>query len=202
MKLYYAPGAGSLAAHIALAEAGLAYSLARVNLGTKEIEGGGDYRAVNEKGSVPALELDDGAVLTENAVILQYVADQNPGAALAPAHGTFARYRLAEWLNFIATDIHRAFTPLWNPKNPDEVKEAARALLAKRFDYVAKRLASTPYLLGDGFTVADAYLFTVLTWTTTLKLDLAKWPALGAFMARIAARPAVQAAMRQEGLVK
>ena len=200
MKLYYAPGACSLAAHIALEEAGLAYQLAKVDLGTKSIKGGGDYRAVNEKGSVPALELDDGGVLTENAVVLQYIADQNPGAALAPQPGTFARYRLAEWLNFIATEIHKGFGPLWNPENPDAVKDAARAAIAKRFDYAGKRLASTPYLMGDTFTVADAYLYVMLTWTGKLGVDLAKWPMLAAYQARIAARPAVQRARAGEGL--
>lgn len=200
MKLYYSPGASSLASHIALVAAGVPYELAKVNLGTKQVEGGGDYLAVNEKGSVPALALDDGGVLTENAVILQYVADLNPGSALAPAHGTFARYRLAEWLNYLATEIHKGFGPLWNPRNPDEVKAAARAALAKRFDYVEKRLASTPYLMGDTFTVADAYLFTLLGWTKRVAIDLAHWPSLQPYSARVVALPAVQRAMREEGL--
>jgi glutathione S-transferase len=202
MKLYYAPGACSLASHIALEEAGLPYTLAKVDLRTKQVEGGGDYLAVNEKGSVPALALDSGGVLTENAIVLQYIADQNPGAALAPAAGTFDRYRLAEWLNFIATEIHKGWGPLWKPQNPEEVKDAARAAIAKRFDYVGKRLASTPYLMGDTFTVADAYLFVMLNWTEVLKFDLGKWPVLRQFQARVAARPAVLAAMRQEGLIR
>lgn len=200
MKLYYSPGASSLASHIALAAAGVPYELARVNLATKQVDGGGDYLAVSEKGSVPALVLDDGGVLTENAVILQYVADLDPGSALAPAHGTFARYRLAEWLNYLATEIHKGFGPLWNPRNPDEVKAAARAALARRFDYVEKRIASTPYLMGDTFTVADAYLFTLLEWTKRVAIDDSRWPTLRAFSARVGALAAVRRAMREEGL--
>ncbi|MEO8756116.1 MAG: glutathione transferase GstA, partial [Casimicrobiaceae bacterium] len=160
LKLYYSPGACSLASHIALNEAGLAYEAVKVNLGTKQAANGADYLAVNAKGYVPALVLDDGGVLTESAVVLQFIADQNPGSGLAPAHGTFARYRLAEWLNFIATEIHKGFGPLWNAANTDAVKDAARKSLFGKFDYVDKRLASTPYLMGDTFTVADAYLFT------------------------------------------
>ncbi len=201
MKLYYAPGACSLACHIALDEAGLPFEAVRVDLATKEIEGGGDYLAINDKGYVPALVLDDGGTLTENAVVLQFIADHNPGAGLAPAHGTFARYRLIEWLNYIATEVHRGFGPLWNPRNPEEVKDAARRQLGKRFDYVNKRLAESPYLMGDTFTVADAYLFTILTWTRALKIDMAHWPALQQFMTRVAGRPAVVAAMRAEGLL-
>jgi glutathione S-transferase len=201
MKLYYSPGACSLASHIALDEAGLPFEAVQVDLGTKEVAGGGDYLAVNDKGYVPALVLDDGGTLTESAVILQFIADQNPGADLAPAHGTFARYRLIEWLNYIATEIHKGFGPLWNPRNPDEVKDAARRQLGKRFDYVNRRLGASPYLMGDAFTVADAYLFTVLCWTRTLKIDMAHWPALKQFMARVAARPAVVKAMRAEGLL-
>jgi glutathione S-transferase len=201
MKLYYAPGACSLASHIALDEAGLPYQTVRVDLATKEVEGGGNYLAINDKGYVPALVLDDGGTLTESAVVLQFIADQNPGAALAPAHGTFARYRLIEWLNYIATEIHKGFAPLWNPRNPDEVKDAARKHLGKRFDYVNKRLAATPFLMGDTFTVADAYLFTVLSWTRMLKIDMTHWPALQQFMVRVAGRPAVVAAMRAEGLL-
>ena len=200
MKLYYAPGACSLAAHIALEEAGLAYQLAKVDLGTKSIKGGGDYRAVNEKGSVPALELDDGGVLTENAVVLQYIADQNPGAALAPQPGTFARYRLAEWLNFIATEIHKSFGPMWNPQSSQEVKDATWAKLSARFDWIVGELGEQDYLLG-GFSVADAYLFTCLNWTNFLKIPLTPWPALEAYLARIAARPAVQRVLNDEGLL-
>ncbi len=202
LTLYYSPGACSLASHIALNEAGFAYAAVRVNLGIKQTAEGGDYLSINEKGYVPALVLDDGGVLTESAVVLQFIADQNPGADLAPAHGTFARYRLAEWLNYIATEIHKGFGPLWHAANPDAVKDAARKSLSAKFDYVEKRLASTPYLMGDTFTVADAYLFTIVNWSHALKIDLGPWPALQQFMARVAARPAVHRTMQDEGLLK
>jgi len=200
MKLYYSPGACSLASHIALEEAKLPYAAVKVDLATKRTADGGDYLAINEKGYVPTLVLDDGGVLTESAVVLQYIADQNPGTALAPAHGTFARYQLGEWLNFIASEIHKGFGPLWNAKNPDEVKDASRRNLAKRFAYADKRLASTPYLMGETFTVADCYLFVMLNWTRKLGVDLALFAALRQFVTRVAARPAVQKAMRDEGL--
>jgi len=201
MKLYYAPGACSLASHIACEEGGVPCAYVNVDLRAKKLEDGSDYLAINPKGTVPALALDSGGVLTENAVVLQYIADQAPGSALAPAPGTFERYRLAEWLNYIATEIHKGWGPLWNPKSSDEVKDAARKALASRFDYVGKRLASTPYLLGDGFTVADAYLFVMLNWSGLLKFDLSPWPMLQAYHKRIAERPAVQRALRAEGLL-
>ena len=201
MKLYYAPGACSLASHIACEEGGLDCALAKVDLRSKKVEDGSDYLAVNPKGSVPALALADGGVMTENAVVLQYLADQAPGAALAPAPGTFERYRLAEWLNYIATEIHKGWGPLWNAKNPDEVKDTARKALSARFAYVAKRLEATPWLMGDTFTVADAYLFVMLNWSGTLKFDLSPWPVLVQYHARIAERPAVQRALRAEGLL-
>ncbi len=201
MKLYYAPGACSLASHIACEEGGVPCAYVNVDLRAKKLEDGSDYLASNPKGTVPALALDSGGVLTENAVVLQYIADQAPGSALAPAPGTFERYRLAEWLNYIATEIHKGWGPLWNPKSSDEVKDAARKALASRFDYVGKRLASTPYLLGDGFTVADAYLFVMLNWSGLLKFDLSPWPMLQAYHKRIAERPAVQRALRAEGLL-
>ena len=200
MKLYYSPGASSLASHITLEETGLPYEAVRVDLGSKKTADGGDYLAINEKGYVPTLVLDNGGVLTENAVVLTYIADQDPGGTLAPAHGTFGRYRFAEWLHFIATEIHKGFTPLWNHKNPDEVKELARKTLARRFDYVDRRLASTPFLMEDDYTAADAYLFTIVGWSRVLKVDLAPWPSLGQFMTRVAARPATQRAMKAEGL--
>ena len=202
MKLYYSPGACSLASHIALEEAKLPYQTVRVDLATKKTADGGDYLAVNEKGYVPTLVLDDGGVLTENAVVLQYIADQNPGTDLAPEHGTFDRYRLLEWLNFLSTEIHKAFGPLWNPKTLDEVKDTARRNLGKRFAYVEKRLASTPYLMGDTFGIADAYLFAMLNWCHRLGVDLTPFPALRKFQATIATRPAVVRAMRDEGLLK
>ena len=201
MKLYCSPGACSLAPHIALAESGLAYSTKIVDLKKHALADGTDYYAINPKGYVPLLELDDGARLSEVAVILQYIADRKPGT-LAPAFGTMERYRVMEWLNFVATEIHKQFSPLWYPTTPEATKEAQRAKLASRFDLLSKTLAVQPYLTGDTFTVADAYLFTILNWAPMLKVDLAPWPALQRFQARVAARPAVRAAMVAEGLVK
>src|SRR5512147_2270298 len=163
MKLYYSTGACSLAPHIALEELGLPYTAKRVDLKSHTLADGADYYAINPKGYVPVLELDDGTRLTEAAVILQYIADRKPGS-LAPAFGGIDRYRLMEWLNFIATEVHKQFGPLWYPTTPDATKEAQRAKLATRFDYVAKALAGKSYLTGETFTIADAYLFTMLNW--------------------------------------
>ena len=201
MKLYYSPGACSLAPHIALSESGLAYSTKIVDLKKHALADGTDYYTINPKGYVPLLELDDGTRLSEVAVILQYIADRKPGS-LAPVFGTMDRYRLMEWLNFIATEVHKQFGPLWYPTTPEATKEAQRAKLASRFDLVAKTLAVQPYLTGDDFTIADAYLFTILNWAPMLKVDLVPWPALQKFQTRVAARPAVRAAMIAEGLVK
>ena len=202
MKLYYVPGACSLAPHIALREAGLAFELDRMDPATRRTEKGEDYTQVNPKGYVPALRLDNGEVLTEVAVILQYVADQKPGAGLAPAAGTLERYRLHEWLNFIATEVHKQFSPFFNPKLTPEWKANQLTLLSRRFDTLAKQLGQKPYLMGDRFTVADAYLFTILSWSKLFQVDLGKWPALTEYLGRIAARPAVQAALKAEGLAK
>jgi glutathione S-transferase len=199
MKLYYSPGACSLAPHIALAEAGAAYTTQKVDLRKHVLEDGSDYRAINPKGYVPLLELADGTRLSEVAVILQYIADRKPGT-LAPAFGGIDRYRVMEWLNFVATEVHKQFGPLWYPATPEATRDAQRATLAKRFDLLAKTLSAQPYLTGAAFTVADAYLFTVLNWAPMLKVDLAPWPALVAFQARVAARPGVQRALREEGL--
>jgi len=202
MKLYYAPGACSMAPHIVLRETGQPVELEKVNLGKKVTAGGKDYRQINPKGSVPALELDDGQVLTEVAVLVQYIADRKPSCGLAPEPGTLERYRLMEWLNFISSELHKAFGPLFNPAAAPEWKEAQVKLLAGRFDYLAGNLAGRPYLMGEAFTVADAYLFTVLNWTAFAKIDLEPWPALREFMARVAARPAVTEAMKAEGLIR
>lgn len=202
MKLYYTPGACSLAPHIVLRETGQPVELEKVNLGKKVTAGGKDYRQINPKGSVPALELDDGQVLTEVAVLVQYIADRKPDAGLAPKSGTLERYRLMEWLNFISSEVHKTFGPLFNPAAATEWKEAQVKLLAVRFDYLAEKLAGRPYLMGDRFTVADAYLFTVLNWTAFAKIDLEPWPVLREFMARVAARPAVTEAMKAEGLIR
>ena len=192
MKLYYAPGASSMAVHIALVEAGVPFDLVAVDLTTKTLAGGGDFLAISEKGAVPALQLDDGAVLTEAGALLQYVADLNPGSGLAPPHGTLARYQLAEWINYIGTEIHANFGPLWKADLAADAREATHRQLLRRFDYAAKRLASTPFLMGDTFTVADAYLYMMLVWTKFVKLDLSGRPALQDYMKRIAARPSVQ----------
>ena len=201
MKLYYAPGACSLAPHIALNEAGLAYDAVKVDLRTHQLADGTDYYTINPKGYVPLLELDDGQRLSEVAVILQYIGDRKPGT-LAPAFGSLPRYRVMEWLNFIATEIHKQFGPLWYPDTPDATKEKQRATLAKRFDFVAKTLAAQPYLAGDAFSIADAYLFTIVNWSGMLKIDLSSWPELQQFQARVAARPKVHATLVAEGLVK
>jgi len=201
MKLYYSPGACSLAPHIALAESGLPYSTKIVDLKKHALADGADYYAINPKGYVPLLELDDGSRLSEVAVILQYIADRKPGT-LAPPFGSMERYRLMEWLNFIATEVHKQFSPLWYPTTPDATKEAQRAKLASRFDLIAKTLSAQPYLTGESFGIADAYLFTMLNWAPMLKFDLAPWPALQAYQARVTARPAVHAVLVAEGLIK
>jgi glutathione S-transferase len=201
MKLYYAPGACSLAPHITLVEAGLPYQLVRVDLHTHRTEDGRDYRAVNPKGYVPLLELDDGTRLSEAAAILQYIADRVP-EQLSPPLSSFEHYRLVEWLNFIASEIHKGFGPLWNPAIPEEQRLATLQRLATRFTYVAEALERDPYLLGDRFSIADAYLFTVLSWYKPLKVDLGRWPALLRYLDRIAERPAVRRAMTEEGLLK
>jgi len=201
MKLYYSPAACALAPHIVLSESGLPYKTAHVDLKTHKLADGTDYFGINPKGYVPLLELDDGTRLSEVAVILQYIADRRPGT-LAPAFGTIERYRLMEWLNFIATELHKQFGPLWAPTTPDSVKASQKEKLATRFELIAKTLEAQPYLMGDSFTVADAYLFTVLNWAPMLNVDLAPFPALQQFQARVAARPAVHAALVAEGLVR
>lgn len=200
MKLYYVPGVCSLASHIALREAGVDFTLDKMDRTTRHTESGENYLTVNPKGSVPALRLDNGEVLTEGAIILQYIADRKPESGLAPAAGSLERYRLAEWLNYIATEVHKQYSPLFNPKLPPEWRENQLGVLASRFTYLSQRLADRPYLMGERFTVADAYLFVVLGWSPRLKIDLGPWPVLTAYLVRIATRPAVQAALKAEGL--
>ena len=200
MKLYYAPGACSLAAHIALRESGLPYQLARVDLREHTVHGA-DFYGINAKGYVPVLELDDGQRLTEAAVILQYIADRNPGT-LAPAFGTIARYRLMEWINFIATEIHKGLGPLWKPTTPDAYKATVLASVGARFDHVVQALGAKPYLMGDAFTIADAYLFTIVNWHRFLAFDIDRWPALQEFQSRVAARPSVHKVLEDEHLLK
>jgi glutathione S-transferase len=201
MKLYYSPGACSQAPHIALQELGLPFEKVKVDLVKHTLADGSDYRAVNPKGYVPFLVLDDGTTLSEANVVLQYIADQKPGQ-LAPVFGTRERWKLMEWLAFIATEVHKGFGPLWNPKSEAAVRERTVQALGNRFTLIAETLSKQPFLTGDKFTVADAYLFVVLNWSGHLKVDLSRWPALQQFQARVAARPAVQATLRAEGLVK
>lgn len=202
MKLYYAPGACSLAPHIVAREAGLRLDLERVDLGTGKTEGGADFKTINPKGYIPALALDGGEVLTEASALVQYLADQAPQAGLAPAHGTIERYRLLEWLGFISTELHKGFGPLWNPQTPEAAKNIARANLAKRLAYLDERLASGSYLTGDCFTIADAYLFTIVNWTNFHAIDLGPYRNVRAFMERVGSRQRVREALRAEGLLK
>jgi glutathione S-transferase len=203
MKLYYSPGACSLAPHIALREAGLPVELVKVDLAAKKTESGADFLAVNPKGQVPTLGLDDGEILTEVAVTLQYIADQAPATKLAPALGTRERYRLAEWLNYVATELHKGFGPLWKPNTPAEYKAIVKEInLAKQFAYLDKQFAGRDFLAGSSFTIADAYLFAILNWTKFHQIDLGKYPNVQAFMERVAARPAVKQALTAEGLLK
>jgi len=202
MKLYYSPGACSFSPHIVLRELDLPVDLVKVDLGTHKTADGGDYLAINPKGYVPVLQLDDGSVLTEGPAIVQYIADRTPAAKLAPPAGTMERYRLMEWLNFLTSEIHKGFSPLFNAKLSEETKVIMREAMARRFDYLSTRLRDQPYLMGDGFTVADAYLFTLLGWCRMTQVDLSKWPTLVAYVERIARLPAVRAAMKAEGLIK
>jgi glutathione S-transferase len=202
MKLYFAPGACSLASHITAREAGLPIELKRADTKTKKLEDGSDFFAVNSKGAVPALRLDDGQVLTEGVAIMQYLADQKPESNLAPKSGTLERYRVQEWLNYITSEVHKSFSPLWTASNEQAVKDYALTNLKKKFDWINTQLVGKKYLTGDTFTVADAYLFTVVNWTNPLGIDLAQWPVLKEFQARVAGRPKVQEAMEAEGLIK
>ena len=201
MKLYYAPGACSLSPHIVTRELGLTVELKKVNTKDKTIEGGGDFWKVNERGYVPALELDNGQVLTEGPAIVQYLADQKPDAGLAPKAGSLERYRLQEWLNFLTSEIHKQFSPLFKPTTPEDYKPVAKQNLAGRFDWLDKQLAGKDYLMGKQFSVADAYLFVLLRWTKPTQIDLARWPNLVAFVERVGARPKVKEALQAEGLI-
>ena len=202
MQLYFSPGACSLASHITAREAGLPIDLRKADTKAKKVDDGSDYLAINSKGVVPALKLDNGQVLTEGVAIMQYLADQKPDSGLVPKNGTLERYRVQEWLNYITSEVHKTFSPLWNPTADPAVKEYATSNLFKKFDWLNTQLAGKKYLTGDTFTVADAYLFTVVNWTNFLGIDLAKWPALVEFQKRVAARPKVQEAMAAEGLTK
>ncbi len=201
MKLYYAPGACSLSPHIALIESGLPFSLEKVDIGAGRTETGEDYAAVNARGYVPALRLDSGEVLTEGAAIVQFIADRAPAAGLAPQAGTLERARLQEALNFIASEVHKAFSPLFRPATDEQGKDDARKAVARRLGQVEAMLSDgRSHLLGDAFSVADGYLFTVVNWTGHVGIALDPWPKLQGFMARLAQRPAVRQAMAAEAL--
>ena len=202
MKLYYSPGACSLSPHIALHEAGLAFEPVMASTKTHKLADGTDYYTINARGYVPLLELDDGARLTEGPAIVQYIADQAPNKNLAPANGTLQRYRLQSWLTFIGTEIHKGFSPLFNPNMPEEGKKISRDKLAQRFEWLNGQLEAKQYLMGDNFSVADAYLFTVTNWAKPMGIDLAPYPNLVAFRERMAARPAVQEALKAEAQQK
>ena len=202
MKLFYSPGACSMSPHIALLEAGLPFSLHRVDLKEKTLGSGKDYNDVNGKGYVPALELEDGQVLTEGPAIVQYLADRKPEAKLVPPAGTLERYRVQEMLGYINSEIHKTYSPMFRPTTPPELRKEREEYLRKRYGLIEKQLAKGPYLFGEQFTVADAYLFTVTNWANFLKLDFSEFPNLLAFQKRVAERPAVQAALRAEGLLK
>lgn len=201
MKLYYAPAACSLAPHIVLREAGLAFELAKIDTGRHLTAEGGDFYAVNTKGQVPVLEFDDGARLTEGPVIAQYVADRAGATSLMPAAGTLERYRVMEWQNYITSELHKSFTPLFHDDVDATAKLALASVLRKKLAWLDEQLAGKPYLTGEAFTAADAYLFVVLGWARFVKLDIADLSHLQAFIARVAARPAVREAMRAEGLL-
>jgi glutathione S-transferase len=202
MKLYYSPGACSLSPHIVLFEAGLPFTVEKTDLKTKKTASGGDYDKINSKGAVPALQLDDGRVLTEGPVIVQYIADQKPDSGLAPRFGTFERYQLMEMLNYTGSELHAGFHPIFTPNTPPEGKAAAVESLGKKFDWLSKRIAGGKYVLGDTFTVADAYLFTILRWTDFAKMDRGKWPTLAAYFELVGRRPKVQETLKAEGLAK
>lgn len=202
MKLYYSPGACSLSPHIVLLEAGVPFEKVRVDNKTKTTEGGGDYKAINPLGYVPALQLDDGTVITEGPAIVQYIADKAPGKKLAPANGSFERVKLQTWLNFVTSELHKGFSPLFNAAMPDEAKKYFRERLGTRFAHLDKHLASNEFLMGKDFSVADAYAFVISNWARAVDVDLSAHANVLAWRKRVGARPAVQAAMKAEGLTK
>ena len=201
MKLYYSPGACSLSPHIVALEAGLSCEIIRASTKTHQLDDGTDFYTINPLGYVPFLVLDDGQTLREGPVIAQYLADQAPEKKLLPAAGTMERYRVLEWLNFIGTELHKSFGPLFVPGTPEDYKPTVRARLRQRFEWVEQQLADKTYLLGDQFTIADAYLFTVSGWGKFVAVDLSDLPNLQAYLGRVASRPAVQTALRAEGLL-
>lgn len=202
MKLYFSPGACSLSPHIILREVGAKFELEQVDNKAKKTKTGADFWQINPKGYVPVLELDNGQRLTENPAILQYIADQYPSSGLIPPCGSFERYRVQEWLNFVTSEIHKSFGPLFRDNTPEEYKTISKENLSKRYSYLEEHLANHQYLHGEKFGVADAYLFVVTNWMGRVGLDIEKWPNVKAYKERIAARPKVQEAMKTEGLIK
>ncbi len=202
MKLYYSPGACSLSPHIALLEAGLPYDLVKVDLKAKKLENGDDFLSINPKGQVPTLTLDSGEVVTEGPVIVQIIADQVSGKNLAPARDSAERYKLQEWLTYINSEVHKSFGPMFSPVLADDAKAFFKERVMGKFKYIDGALAGKDYLMGKQFTVADGYLFTMLSWAERMKFDLSAMPNLLAYKARVGARPAVQAALTKEGLMK
>jgi Glutathione S-transferase len=202
MKLYYSPGACSLSPHIALLEAGLPYDLVKVDLKAKQLENGDDYLKVNPKGQVPALGLDSGELVTEGPVIVQMIADKVSAKNLAPARDSAERYKLQEWLNFITTEVHKNFGPMFSPVLADDAKAFFKDRVMGKFKYIDSQLPGRDYLMGKQFTVADGYLFTMLCWADRMKFDLSALPNLMAYKARVGARPMVQEALTKEGLMK
>ena len=202
MKLYYSPGACSMAPHIVLREAGFKFDLVKVDIPSKKTADGGDFWQVNPKGYVPALQLDNGEVLTEVGVICQYLADQQPESGLAPKFGTMERYHLMETLNFCSSEVHKQIGALFNPKMTPEMREVQLGVIERRLNALEKLLEGKQYAMGDKFSVADAYLFNVLNWTNPLKIDMGKWPNVTGLMARVGARAAVQETLKAEGLLK
>lgn len=201
MKLYYSPGSCSLSIHIALREASLDFDLEKIDARAKKTASGGDYLAINPNGYVPALELDDGQILTECSAILQYIGDKNASLKLTPPAGTLERYRLQEWLSFLSTELHKGFGPLFNPTATDAFKETVAEKLRRRFGWMDRQLDGRDFLMGSQFTVADAYGFTIASWTDRMKIDRSSMSHLDDYMERVAARPHVEAAMRAEGLL-
>lgn len=202
MKLYFSPGACSMASHLVLNELGLKWETESVSLKEHKTKTGADFYKINPKGYVPALSLDNGQTLTEGAVILQYLADQKPESQLIPKTGTFERYRCQEWLNFVSTEVHKNFSPFFGENMPEQTRMTLKSTLAKRFEYLANHLKTNPFLMGSQYTVADAYLFTILSWSPHLKIDLTPYPALMGYVERIKSRPATMATLKEEGLLK
>jgi glutathione S-transferase len=200
MKLYFAPGACSLAPHIAASELGINVDLEQVDIREKKTKSGKDYWTINPKGQVPVLELDNGERFTEAAVILQYMADQKPAAGLAPAAGSAERYRMLEWLSFVGSEMHKTYGPLFRPTTPDEFKKLSREVIGRRLEWLNKQLSGKQYLLGDKFTLADMYMFAVLRWSPSQGIDLGTWPNVKAYADRVAARPKVAETLKAEGL--